>query len=76
MIDRCDWSSDVCSSDLHEAHWLSLDSGKAHRELDWRPRWRLGEGLSRTVEWHRAWRSGMDMQQASIEQLRAHGAPS
>jgi len=60
----------------HEAHWLSLDSGKANRELGWRPKWRLGEGLARTVDWHRAWRSGVDMQRASIEQLRAHGAPS
>lgn len=30
-----------------------LDCGKAERELGWRPRVSLGEGLARTVEWWR-----------------------
>ena len=33
---------------------ISLDSGRAHRELGWRPRVAFDEGLRRTVEWFKA----------------------
>jgi nucleoside-diphosphate-sugar epimerase len=33
---------------------LQADISKLRREIDWRPRMNMDEGLKRTVEWHRA----------------------
>jgi len=57
----------------HEAKALSLDSTKAIERLGWRPRWDLGQALDRTLEWHRAWRAGEDMQRRCLLQAREHG---
>ena len=32
---------------------LSLDCGKAKKELDWRPKIGLYEGIERTLKWYR-----------------------
>lgn len=64
------------ASTQHEAHYLSLDSSKAHHRLGWRPRWRLSTALAQTAAWHKAWRSGSDMAaftQAQIESYRQSG---
>jgi CDP-glucose 4,6-dehydratase len=53
----------------HEAALLSLDSGKAHAELGWRPRLPLDEALRWTSEWYRAWRDGRDMAAFSKAQI-------
>ena len=42
--------------------------------LGWRPRWNLGLALSRTVDWHQAYRAGEDMQHVSLSQIRAYEA--
>jgi len=57
---------------LHEAGTLKLDSNKAKRRLNWRPRWTLDQALSRTVDWHLAWSKGADMQAFSLEQISAY----
>ena len=57
---------------LHEAVLLSLDSTKAMAKLGWRPRWEAAEAVSRTLDWHRAWRAGSDMRAFSIGQIREH----
>ncbi|MGB3024331.1 CDP-glucose 4,6-dehydratase [Paradevosia shaoguanensis] len=36
-----------------EAKLLAVDSGLAHRELNWRPRWRSDEAIRRTAAWYR-----------------------
>lgn len=59
---------------LHEAHSLRLDSGKARAGLGWSPRWRIGEALDRTVDWHRAWRAGEDMRKVTLEQIASYQA--
>ena len=41
---------------LHEAGMLKLDSSKARAELGWRQRWTVREALSKTVDWHKAWK--------------------
>ncbi|MFK3906540.1 CDP-glucose 4,6-dehydratase [Pseudomonas monteilii] len=56
-------------SELHEAGLLRLDSSRARQLLDWRPRWTLGECLERTLDWHLAWREGLDMRAVSLAQL-------
>ena len=53
----------------HEAHYLKLDSSKAHSRLGWKPRWQLQTALDRTVEWHKAWHRGEDMCAFSLQQL-------
>ncbi len=53
----------------HEAGLLRLDSGKARRQLGWHSRWNLEEALTRTVEWHRAWKRGDDMAAESLRQI-------
>ena len=64
------------SNILHEAHYLSLDSSKAHHRLGWRPRWSLQTALVQTAAWHKAWRNSEDMAaftQTQIEQYRLSG---
>lgn len=60
----------------HEAHFLKLDCTRARAELDWQPRWRLDEGIARTVEWYRAHAAGQDMRTFSLQQLAAYAATS
>lgn len=56
----------------HEAPQLQLDSTKARTELGWQPRWRIGQALDRTVEWHQAWRRGEAMRGVCLAQIEAH----
>ena len=42
----------------HEAKLLSLDNGKARRELGWAPKWSLETALERTAEWVKAYSTG------------------
>jgi len=53
----------------HEAHYLKLDSSKAHNQLSWQPRWRLQTALQKTLEWHEAWRNADDMRLATLAQI-------
>lgn len=57
---------------LHEAQLLRLDSGKARARLGWEPRCGIKEALDQTVNWHRAWRAGEDMQKVTMEQIAAY----
>ncbi len=56
-------------SEMHEAGLLRLDSSRARQLLGWRPRWTLGECLEQTLNWHLAWRKGMDMRAVCLTQL-------
>lgn len=56
----------------HEAGLLALDSSMARRLLGWQPRWTLGEALSRTVQWQRAWHQGGDLRKLSLDQITAY----
>jgi CDP-glucose 4,6-dehydratase len=60
-----------CGTSLqpHEANYLKLDSSKARTRLAWKPRWSLPTALDKTLEWHRAWRSGEDMRAISLAQI-------
>jgi len=54
---------------VHEAHFLKLDSSKARARLDWSPRWALATALEKSVDWHRAWRSGQSASDISLAQI-------
>jgi len=49
----------------HEATTLRLSIDKAMAKLQWHPRWRFDEAVTRTVAWYKAAHEG-----ASAEQLR------
>jgi CDP-glucose 4,6-dehydratase len=53
----------------HEANYLKLDSTKAHAKLAWSPRWCLKTALTKTLEWHRAWREHFDMREFTLDQI-------
>ena len=60
----------------HEAHNLRLDSSKAHRLLNWRPRWNLDQALEAVVSWHRASRNGGDPQTVTVQQIDSYRLPT
>ena len=61
----------------HEAHFLSLDSGKARELLGWRPGWDLDESLDATVAWFEALQSGEAMGPFSLRQVEDYtGSPA
>ena len=56
----------------HEAGLLKLDSTNARVLLNWSPRWSLETAIDKTVEWHKAWRNGVDMTPFSLDQIMAY----
>ena len=65
------WQCDE-NPQLHEAHYLKLDSSKAHHQLNWQPRWRLQSALHKTLEWHEAWRKADDMRSVTLSQITGY----
>jgi CDP-glucose 4,6-dehydratase len=57
----------------HEAAYLRLDSTKARRRLDWRPRWQLADALGAIVDWQRAYLRGDDVRALTLSQIAAYG---
>jgi len=53
---------------MHEAGLLNLNCSKAHRELDWRPRWDFPTTIDRTIGWYREQHHGTP----AIELTRDH----
>ena len=56
----------------HEAGLLTLDSSKAKAELGWDPRWNLETALSKTTEWHQAWRNREDIAAITTQQIQVY----
>lgn len=59
-------------SGVHEAGVLLLDSSKAAEQLGWRGRLSLDEALRLTWQWHRAHRSGQDLQALTLQQIDSY----
>jgi CDP-glucose 4,6-dehydratase len=57
----------------HEAHFLKLDISKALQRLNWKPRWSIDTSLQHTIDWHRAWLAGQDMQSVCLQQILQYG---
>ena len=62
------WRQDP-GSQPYEARLLEVDSSRARAVLGWTPRWRLGDGLERTVAWYRAFHGGGDMRRFTLDQI-------
>ena len=63
-----DWHRDA-GPHVHEASFLKLDSSRARARLGWRPRWGVQVALDTTLDWHQAWRSGLDMRAVTLSQI-------
>lgn len=68
------WSVDAKGDHPREAAELTLDAGKAARELGWRPRLPLERGLDWVVDWHRAIASGRSPKAVTLEQIERYEA--
>ena len=66
------WRSEASSNFPHEAQLLRLNTDAARQMLKWRPKWPITEGVRHTVDWHRAWLNGQDMQAFSRLQIKQH----
>lgn len=53
----------------YEARLLEVDSARARSCLGWQPRWRLADGLDRTVDWYRGHYAGRDAQALTFHQI-------
>jgi len=63
----------LSDSGPHEAGTLKLDSSKARERLSWCPRWCLDSALSKTLDWHLAWRGGeKKMDEFSLRQIEEY----
>jgi CDP-glucose 4,6-dehydratase len=56
----------------YEARLLEVDSARARKVLGWTPRWRLDQGLDRTVDWYRAVHDGEDARAVTLRQIEDH----
>lgn len=54
---------------LHEAENLKLDSSKAKKYLNWKPKLNLNDALEMTVDWFMKWKEKGDIQNLSIDQI-------
>jgi len=55
----------------HEAGFLTLDSTKARRQLDWRPRLSLQQAIELTMEWYLAAHEGAkNLRELTLRQIR------
>jgi CDP-glucose 4,6-dehydratase len=72
--DGAQWRSGAESHAPHEAHYLTLDAGKARNVLGWRPKLGLDDALAHTVAWYKAFSQGRDMHEFSLRQIAAYAA--
>jgi CDP-glucose 4,6-dehydratase len=54
----------------HEAHLLRLDISKATGKLKWSPKMRAAEAIQRTIQWYRAFYSGVSAKSLIDEDLQ------
>lgn len=70
--DGADFEVSSNTSSLHEAHFLKLDSTKAHQKLGWQPKWDIDEALKKISAWHKAYLKGEDMQLYSLNDIKMY----
>lgn len=56
-----------------EAGFLTLNSSKAMRELNWNNRLSFTQGLDLTINWHKAAGTGENMQRFTLDQIESFG---
>lgn len=68
------WLAKTDANAPHEAHYLTLDTAKARKTLEWHPRLKLDEALSLTVDWYKAFKQGRDMRDFTLVQIASYAA--
>jgi CDP-glucose 4,6-dehydratase len=63
---------DVAGRHPHEAGLLRLDITQARTQLLWQPRWSVDQALKATVDWHKAWLKGENMQSYCQQQIQVY----
>lgn len=58
------------ASGMHEAGLLRLNSGKAHTDLGWKPKYRSDEAIRHTIDWYRF--SGDSPAEYSLNQIKSY----
>lgn len=58
---------------LHEAHFLKLNCDKAHKILNWQPRWNVNQALEKTVEWNLRRLDGQSVKTICLDQISKYG---
>ena len=48
------WADTSDQDDPHEAKLLSLDTSKARKLLNWKPRWEIKKSINKTIEWYKS----------------------
>jgi CDP-glucose 4,6-dehydratase len=66
--DGASWTKDSTPS-VQEAHYLTLNSTKAHTQLGWQPRLSIETALEWTMNWYRSWQEGADMARECQNQI-------
>ena len=72
--DGAQWQAVPQSDAPHEDRYLTLDAGKAHQKLGWRPRLKLDDALRLTVDWFKAFGDKRDMREFTLDQIAAYTA--
>ena len=63
---------DSSQASPHESQLLRLDISKAKQGLGWEPLWSIDDTLEKVAEWHRGWRSKVDIESLCIGQIDAY----
>lgn len=53
----------------HEAGFLKLDCTRLKNTFDWKPIWTVEEAVQKTVEWYKAYYTGMNMMEFTDRQI-------
>lgn len=57
---------------LHEANMLKLDSSKARKLLNWKPKWDAGSALKQTANWYRSYLLNENMRDTCLNQIEQY----
>ena len=68
------WGDDLkwvnqCDGGPHEAGFLKLDCTKLKNTFGWKPFWTVDEAVQKTVEWYKAYYTGMNMIEVTNRQI-------
>ena len=67
------WATpDDAGAQPHEAHFLSLDSGRARERLRWAPVWDAAASVRHTAAWYRDYYHGAPARKLVDDQLRGY----
>jgi CDP-glucose 4,6-dehydratase len=72
--DGASYRIETSATNPHEAQYLKLDCSKAHMQLGWQPRWDLRTTLEKICVWHKAQRTGAEMQTVTLQQIKEYEA--